>query len=109
MINQWTSLRYYIKANQTRNFGHYDSSNELSATIFLRVKQGFVSTHTVLTADALGIVSVWNTTDTVGVVQVIASLLAFSSCKLKDGDNVVCRSLSSLGAYMDMYKFVLEQ
>jgi hypothetical protein len=109
MINQQTSLRYYIRANQTCNFGHYDLSNKLSATIFLRAKQGFVPTHAVLTADALGTVSVWNATDTASAVQVIASLPAFSSRKLEDGDDVVCCSLSSLGVYTNIYKFVREQ
>jgi hypothetical protein len=77
--------------------------------IFLRAKQGFVPTHAVLTADALGTVSVQNATDTAGVVQVITSLPVFSSRKLEDGDDVVCCSLSSLGAYTDVYKFVREQ
>jgi hypothetical protein len=52
MINQQISLHYYIKANQTCNFGRYDSFNELSATIFLQMKQGFVPTRAILTTDA---------------------------------------------------------
>jgi hypothetical protein len=57
----------------------------------------------------LGTVSIRNATNTAGAVQVIASLSAFSSRKLEDGDDVVCYSLSSLGAYTDMYKFVHKQ
>jgi hypothetical protein len=75
----------------------------------LRAKQGFVPTRTVLTTDALGTVSVWNATDTAGAVQVIASLPVFSSCKLEDDDDVVCRSLSPLDAYTNVYKFVRKQ
>jgi hypothetical protein len=44
-----------------------------------------------------------------GVVQVIASLPAFSSCKLEDGDDIVYRSLSPLSVYTNVYKFVREQ
>lgn len=35
-------------------------------------------------------------------------MYAFTSRKLEDGDDVVCRSLSPLGVYAYVYKFVRE-
>lgn len=109
LIHQRTTLKHYLLAEQTRTFGRYDPSNAMSSAIFLSAEQGFLPTHAVLDSDAYGNVCVRNATDVTGAVQVVANLPGFSSRKLADGDDIVCRSLSPLGAYADVYTFVREQ